>query len=64
MLSTVVWVGEAPILRVPPVPPPKVSLFAGEDTGLPQGDTAAAAGVGGLSSPKRRRLALPAAGEL
>lgn len=41
---------------------PKVSLFAGEDIGLKPafrpGD-----GAGG-SSPKRRRLALPAAGEL
>lgn len=64
MLSMVVWVGGAPILRVPPEPPPKVSLLAGEGTGLTQGDATGPGGGGRLSSPKRRRLALPAAGEL
>lgn len=63
MLSMVVWVG-APILRVPPKSPPKVSLLAGEGRGLTQGDAIASGGGGRLSSPKRRRLALPAAGEL
>ena len=56
-----VWVPWAAIFRVP-LFEPNVSLLAGDDTGLPLGfwivDEA------GGSSPKRRRLALPAAGEL
>lgn len=41
---------------------PNVNLLAGEDSGLTPG-AAPDVGAGG-SSPKRRRLALPAAGEL
>ena len=59
-LRTVVGVTWPPIFRVPLEP--NVNLLAGDDIGLKPGFSAEAK-VGG-SSPKRRRLALPAAGEL